>query len=241
MTSPAQRSTKTGAILFGVAYWVHIPLKPTSMCGINFVGGGGGGGQSLVDLPRSQPAPSIHPFHVALLGDIWHSSDVWLWASVHSAYQVYGPASPNVATDFDQIWHQTFVRNRGVGGGRVSINPIIVRILKNDNWKPPLASCPLPPPPKKKTLILIAPASASPHGAIKTSSITCRTTTREDQVSANINYKNPRVSKFESEAWPRSSSSSEPWMFNLFQAKFFFLENLFSKWTASYFLNFAEK
>ena len=44
MTSPAQRSTKTGAILFGVAYWVHIHLKPTSMCGINFVGGGGGGG-----------------------------------------------------------------------------------------------------------------------------------------------------------------------------------------------------
>ena len=43
MTSPAQRSTKTGAILFGVAYWVHIHLKPTSMCGINFVGGGGGG------------------------------------------------------------------------------------------------------------------------------------------------------------------------------------------------------
>ena len=42
MTSPAQRSTKTGAILFGVAYWVHIHLKPTSMCGINFVGGGGG-------------------------------------------------------------------------------------------------------------------------------------------------------------------------------------------------------
>ena len=42
MTSPAQRSTKTGAILFGVAYWVHIHLKPTSMRGINFVGGGGG-------------------------------------------------------------------------------------------------------------------------------------------------------------------------------------------------------
>ena len=42
MTSPAQRSTKPGAILFGVAYWVHIHLKPTSMCGINFVGGGGG-------------------------------------------------------------------------------------------------------------------------------------------------------------------------------------------------------
>ena len=41
MTSPAQRSTKMGAILFGVAYWVHIHLKPTSMCGINFVGGGG--------------------------------------------------------------------------------------------------------------------------------------------------------------------------------------------------------
>ena len=47
MTSPAQRSTKTGAILFGVAYWVHIHLKPTSMCGINFVGGGGGGGESV--------------------------------------------------------------------------------------------------------------------------------------------------------------------------------------------------
>ena len=42
-TSPAQRSTKTGAILFGVANWVHIHLKPTSMCGINVVGGGGGG------------------------------------------------------------------------------------------------------------------------------------------------------------------------------------------------------
>ena len=41
MTSPAQRSTKTGAILFGVANWVHIHLKPTSMCGINVVGGGG--------------------------------------------------------------------------------------------------------------------------------------------------------------------------------------------------------
>ena len=37
-----QRSTKTGAILFGVANWVHIHLKPTSMCGINAVGGGGG-------------------------------------------------------------------------------------------------------------------------------------------------------------------------------------------------------
>ena len=34
---------KTGAILFGVANWVHIHLKPTSMCGINVVGGGGGG------------------------------------------------------------------------------------------------------------------------------------------------------------------------------------------------------
>ena len=43
-TSPAQRSTKTGAILFGVAHWVHIHLKLTSMCGINVVGGGGGGG-----------------------------------------------------------------------------------------------------------------------------------------------------------------------------------------------------
>ena len=42
-TSPVQRSTKTGAILFGVANWVHIHLKPTSMCGINFVLGGGGG------------------------------------------------------------------------------------------------------------------------------------------------------------------------------------------------------
>ena len=43
----AQRKdrTKTGAILFGVANWVHIHLKPTSMCGINVVGGGGGGGR----------------------------------------------------------------------------------------------------------------------------------------------------------------------------------------------------
>ena len=40
--APAQRSTKTGAISFGVANWVHIHLKPTSMCGINVVGGGGG-------------------------------------------------------------------------------------------------------------------------------------------------------------------------------------------------------
>ena len=40
---PSQSSTKTGAILFGVANWVHIHLKPTSMCGINVVGGGGGG------------------------------------------------------------------------------------------------------------------------------------------------------------------------------------------------------
>ena len=43
-TCPSQSSTKTGAILFGVANWVHIHLKPTSMCGINVVGGGGGGG-----------------------------------------------------------------------------------------------------------------------------------------------------------------------------------------------------
>ena len=31
-----------GAILFGVANWVHIHLEPTSTCGINVVGGGGG-------------------------------------------------------------------------------------------------------------------------------------------------------------------------------------------------------
>ena len=44
-----------GAILFGVANWVHIHLKPTSMCGINFVGGGGGGLKGYEeDLPADQ-------------------------------------------------------------------------------------------------------------------------------------------------------------------------------------------
>ena len=42
-TSPAQRSTTAGAILFGVADRVHIHLKPTSMCGINVATGKGGG------------------------------------------------------------------------------------------------------------------------------------------------------------------------------------------------------
>ena len=60
MTSPAQRSTKTGAILFGVAYWVHIHLKPTSMCGINFVGGLGGGGVAGINFfPQNEHSPHM--------------------------------------------------------------------------------------------------------------------------------------------------------------------------------------
>ena len=55
MKSPAQRSTKTGAILFGVANWVHIHLKPTSMCGINVVGGGGGGSFATFELCCVRP------------------------------------------------------------------------------------------------------------------------------------------------------------------------------------------
>ena len=39
---PSAKIDEDGRHLFGVANWVHIHLKPTSMCGINVVGGGGG-------------------------------------------------------------------------------------------------------------------------------------------------------------------------------------------------------
>ena len=81
--SPAPKSRKTGAILFGVANWVHIHLKPTSMCGINVLrGGGGGGGAQCAPPPwvlepkkawlgegkgsSEQSAPRIHSFFSGL-------------------------------------------------------------------------------------------------------------------------------------------------------------------------------
>ena len=78
MASPAQRSTTTGAILFGVANRVHIHLKPTSMCGINVVGGGGGFFATClvqIIIPR---AISV----VEMMTRAWHGITIESWRVV---------------------------------------------------------------------------------------------------------------------------------------------------------------
>ena len=54
-----QRST-TAANLFWVGNWVHIHLKPTSMCGIQLGGGGGGGGVKATP-PSQLPLKAKRP------------------------------------------------------------------------------------------------------------------------------------------------------------------------------------